>query len=90
MHGEHMTQRIPERVFILLLISAGLAVYAGSFCGPFIFDDKAAIVENPNIRQLWPLTRALGWTPYVTIASRPIVHLSLAFNYALGGLSVWG
>ncbi len=68
----------------LVLIVAGLLAYHNSFTGPFIFDDMPSIPENPTIRHLWPV-----WT-IVVHTSRPVVRLSLAVNYALGGLNVWG
>ena len=33
-------------------------VYANSLGGAFLFDDLAAIVDNPSIRSLWP-----PWAP---------------------------
>ena len=72
-------------------MAAAFAAYHNSFSGPFVFDDIAAIVENPSIRQLWPITRALA--PPLSSAGangRPIVNLSLAVNYALGGTNVAG
>ena len=74
----------------LVLVGACLAVYAGSFQVPFIFDDLTSIPENPHIRSLWPLSRALTAPDYTTIAGRPLACLSLAVNYALGGLNVFG
>ena len=74
-----------------LIVLAGLAVYANSFSGPFIFDDIASIVENPSIRRLWPLGDVLSPpSDGGTLTSRPILNLSLAINYRLGGLDVWG
>jgi FOG: TPR repeat len=75
----------------LLVIGAAFAAYHNSFSGPFVFDDIAAIVDNPSIRQLWPITRALA--PPLSSAGangRPMVNLSLAVNYALGGTNVAG
>ena len=70
---------------------AGLAVYANSFSGSFIFDDLPTIVENPSIRRLWPLGDVLSPpSDGGTLTSRPILNLSLAINYRLGGLDVWG
>jgi Flp pilus assembly protein TadD len=72
-----------------LLVLAVIAAYANSFLGPFLFDDVNSIVENPSIRQLWSW-RVLSPPPdAITMASRPVVNLSLAINYALGGLNVW-
>ncbi len=73
-----------------LIIVAVCAAYHNSFEGPFILDDTYAILENPSIRHLWPLWRALSppWAP--TVSGRPILNLSLAINYALCGTNVWG
>ncbi len=66
---------------VVALVLAACAVYANSFGAPFIFDDRTAIVSNLRIRELWP-------GPFVS--ARPIVELTLALNYALGGLNVVG
>lgn len=75
-----------------LLVVFALLVYANSFHGPFVFDDIGSIVENPTIRQLWPLSDALSppkdWG--FTVSGRPILNLSLALNYRFGGLEVRG
>ena len=73
-----------------LLIAAALVAYHNSFAGPFIFDDFNSITNNPYIRKLWPLTDAMSWPKPSSVASRPVVALSLAVNYALGGFNVWG
>ncbi len=77
-------------VAALILIAAGIIVYQSSFSIPFIFDDHNAIPNNPYIRQIWPLTEALKSPPQDTTAGRPIVSFSLAVNYQLGGVEVWG
>jgi len=66
------------------LIGAGVAVYYNSFAGVFLLDDHWRILDNLQIRQLWPPWHALAHN------SRPLVQVSLAVNYALGGLNVWG
>ena len=66
-----------------LLIIAGLAGYANSFQGVFLLDDHHTIVDHHAIRSLWPPWAYLSLT-------RPLVYLTLAVNYALGGLEVWG
>jgi hypothetical protein len=74
-----------------LIVLAGLAAYSNSFSGPFIFDDIPAIVENPTIRSLRPIRRVLcPPSGGVAVEGRPVVNLSLAVNYALGGTNVWG
>ncbi len=74
------------------LALAALAVYANSFAGPFVFDDIPSIVENPTLRHLWPPGDVLA-TPHgagQTVTGRPVLNLSLALNYALGGEAVAG
>lgn len=59
----------------------------------FVLDDKYAILDNPNIRSLWPLTHAMSAPPENPVSGRPVAALTLAINYALasdGGLNVWG
>ncbi len=69
----------------LVLILAGLAVYANSLDGVFVFDDEVHIVKNQGIRQLWPLDRVAR-----SFLTRPLVAISLAVNYRLGGLDATG
>ena len=73
------------------LAAATVAAYAGTFGAPFVFDDIPAIVENPAIRRLWPLNGVLAPAQAggLTVAGRPVVSLSLALNYAIGGGQVW-
>jgi Flp pilus assembly protein TadD len=78
------------RLCAVLLLLAGLTVYANSFVSPFVFDDQGSVVENAHIRRLWPIGNALSWPAQSSLAGRPIVNLSLAINYALGGLAPWG
>jgi tetratricopeptide (TPR) repeat protein len=82
----------PSRRFAALaglaIVGAGLAAYAGSFSGPFIFDDGASILGNPTIRHFWS---ALS-PPHaggLTVNGRPVLNLSLALNYAVSGEEVW-
>ncbi len=78
-------------VAIGIIIAASVLAYHNSLGGPFIFDDITTIPENSTIRSLWPIWTALsppkGGTP---VQRRPIVNLSLAVNYAIGGLDVRG
>ena len=37
-----------------ILVATVVGAYANSLGGVFLFDDIAAIVENPTIRSLWP------------------------------------
>jgi tetratricopeptide (TPR) repeat protein len=65
--------------YIVVLIALGLAAYRGSFDGPFIFDDRPAIVDNTTIRAFDNV-----WNPPAgsTVSGRPIANLSFALNYA--------
>ena len=66
----------------LVIVLAGAAAYASSFQGVFVFDDNDSIVANTAIRHLWPPWRFFG------SLNRPVVNLTLAINYAIGGLRV--
>ena len=74
-----------------LIVLAGCMAYWSSFKGVYVFDDPAVIAENPTIRSLWPIGRVLS--PPVDgspVTGRPLVNLSLAVNFALGGTDPWG
>lgn len=74
-----------------LIILAALVAYHNSFSGPFIFDDKSSIPENPSIRQLSSIKEVLSPPAQgQAVQRRPIVNLSLAINYWLDGLEVTG
>ena len=80
------------RLFILVVVFAaiGLILYANALDSPFIYDDIPAIVDNADIRQLWPP----DWIRphagiHAAVNSRPVVSLSLVLNYAWSGLDPW-
>lgn len=85
-----MSTRIRSLACAALIVLAGALTYANSLSGPPVFDDHVTIVRNPQIRRLWPLSEALAAPRDNTLASRPLVNLSFAVNYAIGGLSVEG
>ena len=64
--------------------------YANSLAGPFIFDDKPAILENPSIRHLSALGAILS-PPAIgnSVTGRPLVNLTFALNQAMSGDSPW-
>jgi Flp pilus assembly protein TadD len=76
--------------WLLLIVTAGVCTYWNSLAGPFIWDDQIAIVTNRTIQHLWPLSDALQPPRETPVAGRPIVNLSFAINYAIGGLSETG
>ncbi|MEO8256441.1 MAG: tetratricopeptide repeat protein [Acidobacteriota bacterium] len=73
-----------------LIALAGVLAYSNSLSGAFILDDQSTIVDNPQIRALWDLGKVLTPEPDTAIAGRPLVNLSFAINYAVGGLAVRG
>ena len=66
-----------------LLSAIAVFAYAPSFSGVFVYDDIVAIVENPNIRALWPLSEAMSAPPESPVSARPVAALTLAINHAL-------
>lgn len=75
----------------LLLVLAGLAAWSNSFHGPFVFDDVGTILNNPTLPKLWlPGDVLIGPPGGTTASGRPLVNLSLALNYTLGGFDVRG
>ena len=80
-------------LFVALFV--GL-VYAPATDGPFIFDDNATIVDNLSIRQLWPLvgqgeySGPLNPPKDTPVYGRPLVNLTFAINYYIGGFSPVG
>ena len=73
-----------------VIVVAGLLAYANGLDGPFVFDDYTAIVQNPTIRRVLPLSASLSPPRDTPVAGRPLVNLSLAVNYAAGGLEPRG
>jgi len=70
--------------FALIAVLVLLA-YSNTFTSSFHFDDDAAILENPAIKNVTAdnIVRLLK-------TNRPIVNLSLMLNYQLNGLNVVG
>jgi tetratricopeptide (TPR) repeat protein len=79
-----VTGATADGLIACLLIGLGAVAYSNSFSGAFVFDDLPRIVDNGQIRQLWP--------PWLAMAdrTRPVLQLSLALSYALDGLNPWG
>ena len=76
----HDNQDKALRWCLAAIVVAGTLVYLNSFAGVFIYDDLREIVKSGRVHDFDIL-----WT-----GGRPIVKLTLAINYALGGLDVWG
>lgn len=81
-HTATRRRRLVEAAAILAVVTV---VYARALPGPFVFDDRSAIVENASLRSLWPLGPVLAQPPDLTTSGRPVVALSFALDHALGG-----
>ncbi|MCC6846983.1 MAG: tetratricopeptide repeat protein [Deltaproteobacteria bacterium] len=73
--------RPAERLAPPLLVGAVLIAYANALRAPFLFDD-AGILESPALH-------ALSWAT-VRGTTRPLVQLSFALDWALGGANPLG
>ena len=56
---------------------AAVAVYHNSFRGVFVFDDQNWIVDNPTIRQLWPI-RSWLFPPPALVVGVPVGFVNAA------------
>jgi tetratricopeptide (TPR) repeat protein len=72
-----------------ILVASGLLTYVNGLGNPFVFDDASTIVDNEALRHLdfWGVLLPVRELP---IAGRPVVSLTFAANYAIGGLDVAG
>jgi tetratricopeptide (TPR) repeat protein len=73
-----------------IVVLATCLAYANSFSGVFAYDDRVTILENPTIRQLWPLDTVLQAPAAAGTGGRPFANLTFALSYALSGLQPWG
>ena len=55
--------RFTNRLIPATLIAAIALAYGNTLRDPFIFDDGNAIVNNPHIRSLWPLSESMTAPP---------------------------
>jgi hypothetical protein len=76
------------RTAVIAIVS--VVTYSNSLSVPFLLDDKLSVVANGEIRQWWNLARVLLPERDTSVAGRPLVNLSFAINYAIGGLEVRG
>lgn len=90
LHRRGVGAALPHWFAPSLLIVTGVGAYLASLSAPFLFDDRPAILENPHIRQLWPMSEVLFGQFYGGLFARPTAALTLALNYAFGGLDVRG
>lgn len=84
-------QRVGVLISAAVMVLVTCVAYMNSLHNPFFFDDDLTILKNPTIRSLLPLSVVLSppadGSP---VQSRPLVNLSFALNYALGGTNTFG
>ncbi|MFN8063156.1 MAG: tetratricopeptide repeat protein [Vicinamibacterales bacterium] len=73
---------------VALVIALTAGAYANALNNPFVFDDASTIVGNGTIRSIG--SALMGGPVQTATAGRPLVNLSFALNYALGGTSPVG
>ncbi len=86
---QNIAERYPKSVACAALLLLSFIAYANSLPNSFQYDDIEGIVRNPAIRnlrnvaayftdpQLFRLARSVDW--------RPILQITYAINYAIGG-----
>src|SRR5690349_6092931 len=93
---EHQESGGPSGWSVALLLAFFIGVvYVPAVNTPFIFDDLVGITQNDSIVSLWPLVGfskpgPLNPPPEHPTSGRPLVNLSFAINYRLGGLDPVG
>lgn len=78
-------------IIAMTITLSAVVAYHSTFNCPFIFDDEFSIEKNTSIRTLRPSSTLFslpgGGNP---VQGRPVLNLTFAVNYALGGLNVGG
>jgi protein O-mannosyl-transferase len=85
--AENIRADLPWLLGMAILAAGTIAIYSRTFSVPLLHDDFWSITENPSIRKLWP---ALSPPDEAGVGGRPLLNLSYALNFAVGGTSVWG
>jgi len=70
-----------------VIVLAGAAAYSNSLHGALGFDDPPSIAHNESIRSLWRVDKVLLPVEKLDYY-RPVLNLSLALCYGVGGLHV--
>ncbi|MGD9174418.1 MAG: tetratricopeptide repeat protein, partial [Desulfobacterales bacterium] len=80
-----------EHLLFMLAALIVVVIYANTLTGPFVFDDRPHIVENPYIRltglSFDDLKEVIQKSRY---PNRPVANMSLALNYYANGYNVVG
>ncbi len=80
--------KFPLLPALLLVVAVALA-FSNTLDAPFVFDDIASIRENPSLRSR-TIADTLAPPAGLTVSGRPLLNVSLALNYLVGGESVRG
>src|SRR6478752_5411519 len=88
--GRDMQSGPPAWAMLLVLGFLIAAVFGPSINVSWVFDDRDSILGNQSIVSLWPLIGStkpgpLNPPPEIPVSGRPLVNLSFAINYYLGG-----
>ena len=88
-----MSQWFTRRVAVLSIAACALALYSNTFANGFHYDDREVIVENLLVRHIDPV-HAFSSSSFDHAGRfpvfRPLLLLSYAVNYRLGGLNPFG
>lgn len=74
----------------LLIVLLGVVAYWNSLQGVFFFDDGESIERNASIQRPWDFAVALNPPDNTPVAARPLVNLTFALNYWIGGTDPFG
>ena len=80
-----------ETPLLLLIAVAVIFIYNETLSGPFIFDDRNNIRENPHIRISQITLKNLASAAFDSPShKRPVANISFALNYYIHGYNVVG
>jgi hypothetical protein len=80
-----MVRRYQHLLIPIAIVVFIAVVYANDLHGPFIYDDYNSVLQNDHIESIFPLSRSMTAPDRNILVGRPIVCLSMAINYAVGG-----
>ncbi len=86
-HAGHQLRRFGPPALLIALI---VAAYSNTLGVPLLLDDLPSIVSNPTLRAGAAFADVLFPPPEIYTAGRPLLNLSFALNYAIGGTAVGG
>ena len=78
---------MPRKYVVALVAAIALATYWNALHAPFVWDDDTSITTNQSLHAI---STALNPPIETPVSGRPVVNVSLALNYAFGGLDPTG